>query len=42
VLQDAPHHRRIVDQRDDAHRAVTFLTFERIGFVDLADEPRPG
>ena len=37
VLEDAPHHGRVVDQREDAHRAVTFRTFERIGFVDLYD-----
>ena len=42
VLEDAPHHRRVLDQRDDAHRVVTFRAFERIGFVDLADHPRPG
>ena len=42
VFQDALHHRRVVDQRDDAHRSLAFWAFERIGLVDLADEPRPG
>ena len=42
VLEDAPYHARVVDQRDHAHRAVTFWTDERIGFVDLAHEPCPG
>ena len=42
VLEDAPHHARIVDQRDHAHRACTFGTDEPIGFADLADEPCPG
>ena len=39
VFQDAPHHGRVVDQRDDAHRPLAFEAFERIGFVDLAATP---
>ena len=31
MVQDAPHHRRVVDQRDDAHWAVTFWAFEWAG-----------
>jgi hypothetical protein len=42
VLENAPNHARIVDQRDHAHWCVTFSTHERIGFVDFADESRPG
>ena len=38
--EDAPHHRRVADQRDQAHWTVTFWTHERIGFVDFADDPR--
>jgi len=46
VIEDAPHHARIVDQGDHAHWAAVitsaFWTYERIGFVDLANKPRPG
>ena len=41
MLEDAPHDKRIVDQREYAHRAVALRTFEWIGFVDLANQPRP-
>jgi len=42
VIEDAPHHGRIVDQRDHAHWVFALGTYERVGLVDLADEPRPG
>ena len=36
VLEDAPHHGRIVDQRDHAHWTFAFLAYQWISFVDLA------
>ena len=46
VLEDAPHHARIVDQGDQSHRPAFYTSARRalqgIGFVHLADEPRPG
>ena len=41
VLEDAPHHARVVDQRVHAHGSFAFGTNPGIGFVDFADEPRP-
>ncbi len=38
VPEDPPHHARIVDQGDDAHRPLAPGACERIGFVDLADQ----
>jgi hypothetical protein len=41
VLEDAPDDSRILDQRNDAHRPFALGAFQRIGLVDLANEPRP-
>jgi hypothetical protein len=41
VLEHAPDNQWIVDQGNDTHRSLVFGTFERIGLVDLADDPRP-
>jgi len=40
VLENAPHDVCILDQGDDPHRPLALRAFERIGFVDLANEPR--
>jgi len=42
VLEDAPDDSRILDQRNDAHRPVAPGALQRIGLVDLTDQPRPG
>lgn len=42
VLEDAAHDRGVVDERDHPHWALADGTDERVGLVDLADEPRPG
>jgi hypothetical protein len=42
VLEDVPDDARILDQHDDTHRALARRAPQRIGFVDLADEPDPG
>ena len=45
VIENAPHHSLIVDQRDHAHRPAVITSalraYERIGFVHFADEPCP-
>jgi hypothetical protein len=41
VLQDAPCHAWIVDERNDPHRPLAARTLERIDLVELANEPRP-
>jgi hypothetical protein len=40
VHGDLTHHDGVVDQRNYAHRPFALGTFERVGFVYLADEPR--
>ena len=42
VLEDTRDGRRIVNRREYAHRAVALRTFEWIGFVDRANQPRSG
>ena len=38
--QDAPDDRRILDQRNDPHRAPALGALQRIDLLDLADQPR--
>ena len=42
MFQDALYHVRIVDQRDGFHRPVAARTHQRIDFIDLVDQARPG
>ncbi len=42
VMENAPYDRRIVDEGDDAHRPLAPWTLQRIGFIDFANQPRPG
>ena len=42
VLQDAVHHGRVRDDRDDLQLAAAARTDERIDLVDASQEPRPG
>jgi len=42
VIEDAPDDSRILDQSDDPHRPLAPGALQRIGLVDLADQPRPG
>ena len=41
VHENRAHHDRFLDQCDDAHRAFALHALERIGFIHLADQPRP-
>ena len=41
VHENRSHHDGVLDQRDDAHRAFALHALERIGFIHLADQPRP-
>ena len=40
--ENRSHHDRVLDQCDDAHRAFALHALERIGFIHLADQSRPG
>ena len=42
VIEDAPHDTRIVDQGDDPHRPLALWALRGIGFIDFANQPRPG
>jgi hypothetical protein len=42
VRENRSHHDGVFDQRDDTHRAFALGAFERVRFIDLADQPRPG
>jgi DNA-directed RNA polymerase subunit beta' len=41
VLEDATDDLWILDQRHDPHRPFALGALQRIGLVDLADQPRP-
>ena len=42
VIEDAPDDSRILDQSDDPHRPLALGALQRVGLIDLADQPRPG
>jgi hypothetical protein len=41
VIEDIPDHRRILDETDDSHVPLTFLTDQRIYLVYFLNQPGP-